>query len=64
MQGSVSEVLEKHIEGFGEGLGMLKGTTAKKYVVSDQPPKFFKTRSVPYALKRQVEEELDRLVHT
>ena len=49
---------------FGEGLGMLKGTTANIYVVSDQPPTFFKRRSVSYALMRKVEEELDRLVQT
>ena len=34
---------------------MLKGTTVKIDVVSDQPPTFFKPRSVPYALKRKVE---------
>ena len=35
MKGSVSGVVEKHTEVFGERLGMLKGTTAKSYVVSD-----------------------------
>ena len=40
-----------------EGLGMTKGTTAKIYVVSHQPPKLFKPMSVPYALERKVEEE-------
>ena len=64
MQGFVSGVLVKHSEVFGEGLGMLKGTTDKIYVVSDQPPRFFKPWSVPYALKKRVEEELDRLVQT
>ena len=64
MQGFVSGVLVKHSEVFGEGLGMLKGTTDKIYVVSDQPPIFFKQWSVPYALKKRVEEELDRLVQT
>ena len=42
MQGSVSGVLEKQTDVFVEGLGMLKGTSAKIYVISDQPPKFFK----------------------
>ena len=64
MQGSVSGVLEKQTDVFGEGLGMLKGTTATIYVVSDQPPKYFKPGSVRYALKRKVEEELDRLLQT
>ena len=64
MRGSVSGVLEKHTYVFGECLLMLKGTTAKIYVVSDQPPNYFKPRSVPYALKRNVEEELDRLMQT
>ena len=64
MQGSLSGVWEKHIEDFVEVHGVLKGTTAKMYVESDQPPKFFEPKSVPYALKRKVEEELDRLVQT
>ena len=33
MRGSVSGVVEKHTEVIGEGLGILKGTTAKIYVV-------------------------------
>ena len=37
---------------------------AKIYVVGDQPPKFFKSRSFPHALKRTVQEELDMLVQT
>ena len=64
MQGSVSGVLEKQTDVFGEGLGMLKGTTATIYVVSDQPPKYFKPGSVRYAVKRKIEKELDRLVQT
>ena len=62
MQGSVSGVLEKHTEVFVEELVMLMATTAKIYVKSSQPPKFVKPRSVPYALKTKVEEEMDRLV--
>ena len=37
-------MLEKHTDVFGEGLGMLKGTTANIYIVSDQPPSFFQTK--------------------
>ena len=37
-QGSISGVLEKHTEVFGEGLDQLMGSTAKIYVKSDQPP--------------------------
>ena len=43
---------------------MLKGIIAKIYVVSDEPPKFFKLSSVPYALKSKLEEELDGSVQT
>ena len=65
MQAHVSGVLDKHTDVCLEELGMLKGTTAKMYVVSDQPRKFvFEPRSVPYALKRKVEEELARLAQT
>ena len=51
MQGSESAELEKYTDVFEEGLGMLKGTSAKIYGVSDQPPTFFKPRLVPYSLK-------------
>ena len=32
--------------------------------MSDQPPKFVKPRTVPYSLKRKIEEELYMLVQT
>ena len=52
------------IRSVGETHRRFRGTTAKIYVVSDQPPTFFKPRSVPDALKMKVEEEMDRLVQT
>ena len=64
MQRSVSGVLEKQTDVFGEGLDMLKGTTAKINFESDQPPKVFKPWSLSYAPKRKVEGELEKLVQT
>ena len=46
---------------FKEELGTLQGFTAKILVDSDAQPRFCKARSVPYALKDKVEEELTRL---
>ncbi|PIK43447.1 hypothetical protein BSL78_19692 [Apostichopus japonicus] len=57
----LSELLKAHSELFKEGLGLLKGTTAKIYVDSQVNPKFYKPRSVPYAMRNKVEAELDRL---
>ena len=45
---------------FTEKLGTLKGFKAKIYV-SDHKPIFCKARPVPYAIRPQVEVELDRL---
>ena len=64
VQASLSAVLEKHSDVFSEGIGTLTGAKANIYVDSSQPPKFCKPRSVPYAMKRKVEEELDRLVES
>ena len=58
---ALKEVLEKHAEVFGEGLGCLKGTEVKLNIDSQATPKFFKARSVPFALKPKVEAELDNL---
>ena len=58
---SLSALLGRHKDVFGEELGLLKGAAAKIYVDDSQIPKFFKPRSVPYAMKQKVEEELDKL---
>ena len=46
---------------FQEGLGTLKGVTAKFYIDDTVKPVFVKARTVPLALRAKVEEELDRL---
>ncbi|KAI2668897.1 Transposon Tf2-6 polyprotein [Labeo rohita] len=55
-------VLSRHEEVFKEELGTLKGTTATLYVPNDASPRFYRPRSVPYALKTKVEEEINRLL--
>ncbi|PIK36370.1 hypothetical protein BSL78_26804 [Apostichopus japonicus] len=57
----LTDLLNAHSELFKEGLGLLKGTTAKIYVNSQVNPKFHEPRSVPYAMRNKVEAELDRL---
>ena len=54
-------VLDKHPEVFREGLGTMKGFTAKIYVDPKATPSYNPARSVPYALREKVEQELDRL---
>ena len=59
---SLHSVLEKHPDVFREGLGTLKGFEAKILVDPSAPPKYCKSRSVPYFLREKLEKELDRLV--
>ena len=58
---SLPDVLSKYPDAFADGLGTLKGVQAKIYVHSDAKPKYFKARPVPYAMKRNLEFELERL---
>ena len=46
---------------FQEGLGEMKGIQARVRSKPESTPKFFKPRSVPYALKERIEEDLKRL---
>ena len=55
---ALQSVLAKYPDVFMEGLGTLKGVKAKIYVDQGTEPKYIKARSVPYALKINVEFEL------
>ena len=46
---------------FKRGLGCLQGAKVKLFVKSDVLPNFFKARTVPLALRKKVEDELDCL---
>ena len=58
---SLVSVLARYPGVFKEGLGTLKGFKAKIYVDPDTPPRFSPARSVPFALRDKVNEELQRL---
>ena len=54
-------MLEANKEVFQDELGTLQGMEAKIYVDEKATPRYFKARPVPYALKKGVEDELERL---
>ncbi|XP_062400896.1 uncharacterized protein K02A2.6-like [Sardina pilchardus] len=54
-------VLQQKEEVFKEELGTWRGPPAKIYVKEGVAPKFYKPRPVPYAMRKRVEIELERL---
>ena len=52
----LQDVLDKHALLFKEGLGLVKGPTVKFHVDSDVCHIFCKHRTVPYALRRKVQD--------
>ncbi len=60
----VKELLQRYKTVFQDDLGKLKGTTGSLQLQDDACPKFKKARQVPYALRPQVEKELQRLQST
>ena len=59
---SLQSVLQQYTDVFKKGLGTLKGYEAKIHINPDVVPHFCKARTVPYALRAKVEDELERLV--
>ena len=60
-QSALKDVLERYSDVFAEGLGTLKGVKAKIYADQGAKLKYNKARSVSYALRANVEVELERL---
>ena len=58
------DLLRPYQEVFSEGMGALKGVTAKFYIDENIKPRYCKPRPVPLALLAKVEAELDRLKET
>ena len=60
-QESLQDVLQRHDMVFKPELGRIKGVGAKLHINTVARPRFYKPRSVLYALRQKVEQELDRL---
>lgn len=56
------EMLQKHSEVFKEGLGTYRGEPVTIHLKPDANPRFLKARPVPFAIKKRVEKEIDRLM--
>ena len=55
-------VLSKYSEVFQKGLGTFKGPEVSLVVDADAPQRFCKARTLPYAMREAVSDELERLV--
>ena len=60
-QFSLEEILTDHSSLFKDELGTIKCTSAKLHINPDARPRFFRPRSVPYALQIRVNQALEKL---
>ena len=58
---ALTKILDKHKAVFEEGLGTIRGVTAKIHVDPEVHPCFYKPRPVPFSMRKKVEDELERL---
>ena len=61
-EGPVHKLLRKYASLFDGSLGKVSGIKARLELKSNASPRFVKPRSMPYAVRGEVEKELDRLV--
>ena len=59
---SLQQILAQHADVFKEELGELQGVTASIHVSDKAHPRFVKSRQVPFAMRANVEKELDHLL--
>ena len=60
---TLQAVLRQNEDIFKEELGTWRGPPANIYVKEGVAPKFYKPRPVPYAMRKTVEMELERLTN-
>jgi len=58
----LQNLLEKYKEAFHDKLGSFRGRQAKIEVNPQATPHFYKARTLPYAMREKVEEEINRLL--
>ena len=58
---SLNKLMHRHKSLFSEGLGTIEPYRATLYVQPGAKPRFFKPRSVPFAIRHALGNELDRL---
>lgn len=63
LKAKLQEILQHHEEVFKEELGTLKGMTASIHVKPGSVPKFYRPRSVPFAMRSKVDAEINRLLN-
>ena len=59
---TLKSLLAKHVDLFRDKLGTMKGVTAKFHVSAGAKPRFYRPRSIPYALRSRVDQALEKLV--
>ena len=60
---SLQSMLNQHADVFNDNRGCMQGHVVKLHLKPDVKPRFLKPRTVPYILKKKVEDELDRLTN-
>ncbi|CAH2085636.1 unnamed protein product [Euphydryas editha] len=58
----IENIISKYGDVFQDGLGTFRGEPVNIHLKTSASPKFLKARPVPYAIKADVEKEIDRLV--
>ena len=61
---TLQPLLKRHAEVFKDELGLVRDAPAKIHVDPSVQPRFCKPRTLPYALRGKVEQELERLERT
>ena len=59
---ALEAVLSKHSNLFRDELGTIRGITAKLHISPGVKPRFYRPRSIPYALRSRVDQTLEKLV--